>query len=126
MACGANRAGPFRSSWQTSSKHSTRPGRLDCCPASLVHRMLHAAAFGAGSACLPNLPNGRRCTRLQVLAHPHHLLVTLLLTNALAMEALPIFLDRLLNPVAAILISVTAILFFGEVRSLASRPWGWL
>ena len=31
------------------------------------------------------------------------------------MEALPIFLDRLLNPVAAILISVTAILIFGEV-----------
>lgn len=31
------------------------------------------------------------------------------------MEALPLFLDRLLNPVAAILISVTAILLFGEV-----------
>lgn len=52
---------------------------------------------------------------LQVLAHPHFLLVTLLLMNAVAMEALPIFLDRLLNPVAAILISVTAILLFGEI-----------
>ncbi|GAB4822256.1 hypothetical protein N2152v2_009302 [Parachlorella kessleri] len=50
-----------------------------------------------------------------VLSHPHHLLVTLLLTNAVAMEALPIFLDRLLNPVAAILISVSAVLLFGEV-----------
>lgn len=31
------------------------------------------------------------------------------------METLPIFLDRLLNPVAAIIISVTAILVFGEI-----------
>jgi CBS domain containing-hemolysin-like protein len=31
------------------------------------------------------------------------------------MEALPIFLDRLLNPVAAVVISVTAILLFGEI-----------
>lgn len=41
----------------------------------------------------------------QVLARPHYLLATLLLCNAAAMEALPIFLDRLLNPLAAILIS---------------------
>lgn len=40
-----------------------------------------------------------------VLAAPHHLLATLLLCNAGAMEALPLFLDRLLNPVAAILLS---------------------
>jgi len=32
----------------------------------------------------------------QVLARPHYLLATLLLCNAGAMEALPIFLDRLL------------------------------
>ncbi|KAL4434431.1 hypothetical protein ABPG75_000872 [Micractinium tetrahymenae] len=50
-----------------------------------------------------------------VLARPHYLLATLLLCNAGAMEALPIFLDRLLNPLAAILISVTAILVFGEI-----------
>ncbi|KAL4420313.1 hypothetical protein ABPG77_010218 [Micractinium sp. CCAP 211/92] len=50
-----------------------------------------------------------------VLARPHYLLATLLLCNAAAMEALPIFLDRLLNPLAAILISVTAILVFGEI-----------
>lgn len=51
----------------------------------------------------------------KVIRKPHQLLVTLLLCNAGCMEALPIFLDRLLNPVAAILISVTAILIFGEV-----------
>lgn len=41
----------------------------------------------------------------QVLARPHFLLATLLLCNSVAMEALPLFLDRLLNPVAAILLS---------------------
>lgn len=33
------------------------------------------------------------------------------------MEALPLFLDTLLNPLGAVLLSVTAILIFGEVRS---------
>lgn len=41
----------------------------------------------------------------QLLHRPHYLLATLLLCNAAAMEALPIFLDRLLNPVAAVVIS---------------------
>lgn len=50
-----------------------------------------------------------------MLARPHYLLATLLLCNSAAMEALPIFLDRLLNPLAAIIISVTAILVFGEI-----------
>ncbi|KAL4421316.1 hypothetical protein ABPG75_010607 [Micractinium tetrahymenae] len=50
-----------------------------------------------------------------VLARPHYLLATLLLCNAAAMEALPLLLDRLLNPVAAILLSVSAILVFGEI-----------
>ena len=49
----------------------------------------------------------------QVLKRPHWLLVTLLLVNAAAMEALPIFLDRLLSPTMAIVLSVTAVLFFG-------------
>lgn len=31
------------------------------------------------------------------------------------MEALPIFLDRLVSAVMAVVISVTAILFFGEI-----------
>ncbi|PRW32510.1 Metal transporter CNNM4 [Chlorella sorokiniana] len=50
-----------------------------------------------------------------VVAAPHFLLATLLLCNSAAMEALPLFLDRLFNPVAAIIISVTAILIFGEI-----------
>ena len=49
----------------------------------------------------------------QVLKRPHLLLVTLLLVNAAAMEALPIFLDRLVSPTIAIILSVTAVLFFG-------------
>lgn len=53
----------------------------------------------------------------------HFLLVTLLLCNAAAMEALPLFLDRLADPVSAILISVTAVLVFGEIlpQAVCSR-----
>jgi metal transporter CNNM len=50
-----------------------------------------------------------------VLANPHLLLCTLVLVNAACSVSLPIFLDRLLNAVASILISVTAILIFGEI-----------
>lgn len=35
---------------------------------------------------------------VQIVAHPHYLLVTLVLCNASATEALPLFLDRLYNP----------------------------
>ncbi|KAK9825434.1 hypothetical protein WJX81_007178 [Elliptochloris bilobata] len=58
-----------------------------------------------------------------VLKRPHMLLVTLLLTNAAAMEALPIFLDRLVDPVTAIIVSVTAVLVFGEIipQALCTR-----
>ena len=45
----------------------------------------------------------------------HWMLVTLLLCNALAMEALPLFLDRVVSPPIAIIISVTAVLTFGEI-----------
>mmetsp|Transcript_36977 Transcript_36977/g.35685 ORF Transcript_36977/g.35685 Transcript_36977/m.35685 type:complete len:142 (+) Transcript_36977:285-710(+) len=54
-------------------------------------------------------------TILPILEQHHFLLVTLLLANACAMEALPIFLDRLVPAFWAIVISVTAVLFFGEV-----------
>jgi metal transporter CNNM len=50
-----------------------------------------------------------------VLSNPHFLLCTLVLVNAACSVSLPIFLDRLLNAVASILISVTAILIFGEI-----------
>ena len=53
---------------------------------------------------------------IQPLVDQHHLLlVTLLMANAAAMESLPIFLDRLVHPAYAIIISVTAVLIFGEI-----------
>lgn len=85
---------------------------------------------------------------LQVVSKPHHTLVTLLLCNAVALEvrqavkcciqasmpcsvskahdilgichmqALPIFLDRLVDPVAAVVLSVTVVLFFGKISNL--------
>lgn len=65
---------------------------------------------------------------MQVLKRPHLLLVTLLLVNAAAMEALPIFLDRLVSPTIAIILSVTAVLFFGgrlpPVASLCQMKLG--
>lgn len=54
----------------------------------------------------------------------HHLtLVTLLLANAAAMETLPIFLDKLTTPLIAIILSVTAVLLFGEIipQALCAR-----
>lgn len=45
----------------------------------------------------------------------HQLLVTLLLLNSVANEALPLFLDKLVPPWCAIIVSVTAVLFVGEI-----------
>lgn len=50
-----------------------------------------------------------------VVKNQHLLLCTLLIGNALAMESLPLFLDELVAPWAAILLSVTLILMFGEI-----------
>ncbi|KAI5079307.1 hypothetical protein GOP47_0004786 [Adiantum capillus-veneris] len=60
---------------------------------------------------------------LPVVKNQHLLLCTLLLGNAMAMEALPIFLDSLVNAWGAILISVTMILLFGEIfpQAICSR-----
>ncbi|XVF12551.1 hypothetical protein REPUB_Repub08aG0128400 [Reevesia pubescens] len=52
---------------------------------------------------------------LPIVKNQHLLLCTLLIGNALAMEALPIFLDSLLSEWCAILISVTLVLAFGEI-----------
>lgn len=59
----------------------------------------------------------------QVVRHPHRLLVTLVLVNAAAMEALPIFLDRLTDPITAVVLSTTVVLLFGEVapQAICSR-----
>ncbi|KAI4319992.1 hypothetical protein MLD38_033521 [Melastoma candidum] len=60
---------------------------------------------------------------LPLVKNQHLLLCTLLIGNAMAMEALPIFLDSLLPAWGAILISVTLILAFGEIipQSVCSR-----
>jgi metal transporter CNNM len=62
-------------------------------------------------------------TILPVVKEQHQLLVTLLLCNAAAMEALPIFLDTMFNEVVAVILSVTFVLAFGEVipQALCSR-----
>ena len=53
---------------------------------------------------------------LPVLQNRHRLLVTLLLMNAVANEAMPIFLEALVpSPAAAVVVSVTLVLFFGEI-----------
>ncbi|XP_042512804.1 DUF21 domain-containing protein At1g47330-like isoform X2 [Macadamia integrifolia] len=56
-----------------------------------------------------------------VVKRQHLLLCTLLIGNSLAMEALPFFLDALVPPWAAIFISVTLILMFGEILPQAVR-----
>ncbi|KAG5104946.1 hypothetical protein AAZX31_15G099000 [Glycine max] len=60
---------------------------------------------------------------LPVVQKQHQLLVTLLLCNAAAMEALPIYLDKMFNQYVAIILSVTFVLFFGEVipQAICSR-----
>ncbi|KAJ6960812.1 DUF21 domain-containing protein At5g52790 isoform X1 [Populus alba] len=60
---------------------------------------------------------------LPIVKNQHLLLCTLLIGNAMAMEALPIFLDALLPAWGAILISVTLILTFGEIipQAVCSR-----
>jgi metal transporter CNNM len=54
-------------------------------------------------------------TLLPIIQQHHRLLVTLLLMNAVANEALPIFLEALVPPSVAVLVSVTLVLFFGEI-----------
>ncbi|ESQ56216.1 hypothetical protein EUTSA_v10025066mg [Eutrema salsugineum] len=58
-----------------------------------------------------------------VVQKQHQLLVTLLLFNALAMEGLPIYLDKIFNEYVAIILSVTFVLFVGEVipQAICSR-----
>jgi metal transporter CNNM len=52
---------------------------------------------------------------LPIVRKHHLLLVSLLLMNAMANEALPLFLDKLVNPFVAVILSVTLVLFFGEI-----------
>ena len=59
-----------------------------------------------------------------VLSNKHRLLVTLLISNAAAMEALPIFINKIVPEWAAIIIATTVVLFFGEVfpQALCTGP----
>ncbi len=52
---------------------------------------------------------------LPIISNHHLLLVTLMLWNASATEALPIFLDKIVPEYVAIIISVTLVLMFGEI-----------
>ncbi len=52
---------------------------------------------------------------LPIICNHHLLLVTLMLWNASATEALPIFLDKLVPEYVAIIISVSLVLLFGEI-----------
>jgi len=52
---------------------------------------------------------------LPIVKQHHRLLVTLLLMNSIANEALPIFLEKLVPSTVAILLSVTLVLFMGEI-----------
>ena len=66
----------------------------------------------------------RHARRIEPLVkRPHLLLVTLLLWNAAAMEALPLVLDQLVGKVAAVVLSISAVLLFGEIipQAICSR-----
>ncbi|KAM0039050.1 putative CNNM, transmembrane domain-containing protein [Helianthus debilis subsp. tardiflorus] len=70
-------------------------------------------------------PNDRKNAEkiMPIVKNQHLLLCTLLICNAIAMEALPIFLDSILLPWTAILISVTVVVVFGEIipQAVCSR-----
>ncbi|KAL8530693.1 hypothetical protein ACS0TY_007652 [Phlomoides rotata] len=65
--------------------------------------------------CGSSTEKKQAATILPVVQKQHQLLVTLLLCNAAAMEALPIYLDKLFHPVVAVILSVTFVLAFGEI-----------
>jgi metal transporter CNNM len=72
------------------------------------------------NVAIPDSPEVRQAELLlpMLVGHTkkHQLLVSLLLLNSLANEALPLFLDELLpNKIVAIIVSVTFVLFFGEI-----------
>ena len=60
----------------------------------------------------------------KIIADHHWILVTLLLCNAFACEAMPILLDKLVTDIMAIVISVTVLLFVGEIvpQALCTGP----
>ena len=71
-------------------------------------------------------PKERECAAkvLPIIQNHHLLLVTLMLWNASAAEALPVFLDKIVPEFVAVIISVTLVLLFGEIlpSSLLTGP----
>jgi CBS domain containing-hemolysin-like protein len=64
----------------------------------------------------PNRTLAKRAERiLELVQNPHWLLITMLVMNAAAVETMPLILDELINPVAAVAISVSLVLVFGEI-----------
>ena len=64
----------------------------------------------------PREKDRKRAQRLLLLiGNPHWLLVTLLLCNAAAVETLPLALDEMMSAIAAVAISVSLVLVFGEI-----------
>lgn len=59
-----------------------------------------------------------------MIDHHHWMLVTLLLCNAAALESLPLFLDKMVPEIIAIVLSVTFVLIFGEIipMSICTGP----
>ena len=60
----------------------------------------------------------------KIIADHHWILVTLLVCNAFAAEGMPLLLDKLVNEITAIVISVTVLLFVGEIipQALCTGP----
>ena len=57
----------------------------------------------------------KNARKIMPLIKRHHLLlVTLLLANAAAVESMPLFMNKISNEIVAIVVSVTAVLLFGE------------
>jgi len=56
---------------------------------------------------------------LPIIKQHHLLLVTLLLLNSIANEALPLFLENLVSPFTSVILSVTFLLIFGEILPTA-------
>jgi metal transporter CNNM len=54
-------------------------------------------------------------TIFAVINQHHWMLVTLLLSNAIFIETLPIYLNKAISEMAAIIFSVVGVLFIGEV-----------
>ena len=81
-------------------------GLLSIDPLNLLVKMRTAASEEERKEAASLLP---------IVRQHHLLLVTLLILNSMANEALPLFLDKVVPSYMAILLSVTLVLFFGEI-----------